>query len=319
MKKFFLTGAAGFVSKYFVEYLNKENVQCEIIGCGKSKECNYHFPNFKYIQLDLRDKQEIFSLLNSFNPDYIVHLASVSSVSQSWEFPVASFVNNTNIFLNLIETVRELKLSSRILSVGSSEEYGNYAPSFMPLKETYELKPNNPYSVARVSQEMLSKLYCESFDIDVVMTRSFNHLGPGQKETFAVPSFIKQLCEIAKKNAQNSIDVGDINIVRDFLDVRDVVDAYYKILENGVKGEVYNVCSGEGVKLSSIINHIAEKLNVNPTVNINQEKIRPSDNYVIIGDNTKLCETLGWTKKYTLNRTLDDMIEHQRKSDGVLN
>ena len=148
-------------------------------------------------------------------------------------------------------------MSARILSVGSSEEYGNYPEDKMPLQENYELYPNNPYAVARVSQELLSKLYASSLGVDIVMTRSFNHIGPRQREAFVISSFVKQLVDIANHKQENKMLVGNTNIVRDFLDVRDVVDAYYKIVTKGIRGRVYNVCSGTGNRLSDIINEVS--------------------------------------------------------------
>lgn len=247
-----------------------------------------------------------------------MHLASISSVSHSWNYPVESFVNNTNIFLNIIESVRELKLPTRILSIGSSEEYGNYPLDKMPLKEEYELKPCNPYSVARVSQEMLSKLYADNYGLNIIMTRSFNHIGPRQNDKFVIPSFVKQLLN-AKNTETLRIDVGNIEIVRDFLDVRDVVEAYHKILTKGTVGEVYNVCSGKGIKLNETINIISEELNIKPEIKIDETRIRPSDNLIIIGDNTKLKTELNWQPKYSLVQTLKDMMTYQEKFYGKEN
>lgn len=273
--------------------------------------CDYK--KYKYKKINLCDRELIKEVIENFKPDYLLHLASISSVSQSWNYPVESFVNNTNIFLNIIESIRELGLQTRILSIGSSEEYGNYPADKMPLKEYYKLKPCNPYSVARVSQEMLSKLYADAYDMNIIITRSFNHIGPRQRETFVIPSFIKQLLNI-KKQGGSKIEVGNIEIIRDFLDVRDVVVAYYKLLTEGISGEVYNVCSGVGIKLKEIINIVSEELNITPEIQIDKNRIRPTDNLTIIGDNTKLKKELNWQQKYTLTQTLKDMISYQENN-----
>ncbi len=306
MKKYLITGCCGFVARYFVELLRSEG-GAEIVGVDIPQRCVLEAEDFRYERMNLTERHDIYRLLESFRPDYIVHLASVSSVADSWKAPVESFVNNTNIFLNIADGVRELKLNSRILSVGSSEEYGNRPVSDMPLREDYQLRPNNPYSVARVSQELISKLYADSFGVDIVMTRSFNHIGPSQRDVFVVPSFVKQLVEI-KRCGGGVMKTGDISIVRDFLDVRDVVKAYHKILLSGAKGEVYNVCSGEGVSLESVICEISSILEVKPRVELDPSRVRPADNAVIIGDNSKLVSTLGWKRSYTLNDTLKDMV-----------
>lgn len=308
MKNLLITGAGGFVAGHFMKYVSEQNLEYNILGLDIQDRLSYDYETFKYKKINLRDKELIKEVLENFKPDYILHLASISSVSQSWIQPVESFVNNTNIFLNIIESIRELKLPTRILSIGSSEEYGNYPQEMMPLKEEYELKPCNPYSVARVSQEMLSKLYAECYNVNIIMTRSFNHIGPNQKDVFVIPSFIKQLVSIKNSKESNVLNVGNIEITRDFLDVRDVVDVYHTLLTEGEVGKVYNVCSGKGVKLKEIIEIISNELKIKPKINVDENRIRPTDNLVIIGDNTLLKNQFNWTPKYTLNKTLQDMI-----------
>lgn len=318
MKKLLITGAAGFVAGYFIEFLKENEIEYDILGLDIVDKLSCDYPSYKYKRINLQDKELIKEVIENFKPDYILHLASISSVSESWSYPVESFVNNTNIFLNIIESIRELQLSTRILSVGSSEEYGNYPSDKMPLKEDYELKPCNPYSVARVSQEMLSKLYADNYGLNIIMTRSFNHIGPRQNDKFVIPSFVKQLLN-AKTTETQRIDVGNIEIVRDFLDVRDVVEAYHKILIEGKIGEIYNVCSGNGIKLKEIINIVAEQLSITPEIYVDKNRLRPTDNLIIVGDNTKLKSELNWQPKHSLVQTLKDMITYQEKFYGKEN
>lgn len=318
MKKLLITGTAGFVAGYFIEFLKENEIEYDILGLDIVDKLSCDYPSYKYKRINLQDKELIKEVIENFKPDYILHLASISSVSESWSYPVESFVNNTNIFLNIIESIRELQLSTRILSVGSSEEYGNYPSDKMPLKEDYELKPCNPYSVARVSQEMLSKLYADNYGLNIIMTRSFNHIGPRQNDKFVIPSFVKQLLN-AKTTETQRIDVGNIEIVRDFLDVRDVVEAYHKILIEGKIGEIYNVCSGNGIKLKEIINIVAEQLSITPEIYVDKNRLRPTDNLIIVGDNTKLKSELNWQPKHSLVQTLKDMITYQEKFYGKEN
>ncbi len=312
MKKILITGVFGFVANYFIKYLKENSYNYNILGIDILEKFKINYENAIYKKIDLADKALIKEVIENFKPDYILHLASVSSVSKSWDYPVESFVNNTNIFLNIAEAIRELKLNTKILSVGSSEEYGNYNSESMPLKENYELFPCNPYAVARVSQEMLSKLYSDNYGLNIVMTRSFNHIGPTQKDCFAIPSFIKQLINI-KNNKDSKLFVGNIEIIRDFLDVRDVVDAYYKLLLYGEKGQIYNVCSGKGIKLKEIISITSKYLGINPEIIIDKSRIRPADNLIIIGDNTKLKIATGWKQNYQIEQTIHDIINYQEK------
>ena len=304
MKKYLITGVNGFVGHYFVEYLKKKEPSANILGVGLSSETDIN--EIAYQQINLKDKDCVSVLLNSYQPDYILHLAAMSSVAQSWQEPHECFVNNTTIFLNIVDAIRLNNIRTRILSIGSSEEYGIYDT---PIKEDFVLHPKSPYSIARLSQEYLSKLYVNRYGLDIVMTRSFNHIGPGQSDRFVIPSFIKQLVNIAN-GAENKMVVGNIEVARDFTDVRDVVDAYYKILKNAPNCSVYNVCSGHAYKLKEIISIAENILGIKANIEVDKTLLRPNDVMLVQGDNTKLKIELGWKKKYTLDETLSDMIEY---------
>jgi GDP-4-dehydro-6-deoxy-D-mannose reductase len=310
MNRILITGCNGFVARYFVDYCRVKNSAAEFSGVDISPSCTVE--GVSYSQMDLMDLGGIKQLLLAYKPTHIAHFASVSSVSQSWERPVESFTNNTNIFLNIVESVRKLGLSPRILSIGSSEEYGNYPQHALPLKEYYQLRPCNPYAIARVAQEMISKLYADSYGLEIMMTRSFNHIGPGQREIFAIPSFIRQML-VAKAENRKVISVGNIDVVRDFLDVRDVVDAYYKILFFGRKGEVYNVCRGTGFTLRAIIQQIEQIIDFWPERIVDPHKVRPTDNQIIIGDASKLMTELNWRPAIPLETSLRQTIAHMAK------
>jgi GDP-4-dehydro-6-deoxy-D-mannose reductase len=209
--------------------------------------------------------------------------------------------------------INKINVDCRILSVGSSEEYGNVSEEDVPLKEDRVLNPNSPYAVARVSQEMLAKLFSDNYHMNIVLTRSFNHIGPYQDERFVVPSFIRRILDI--RNAGNKVGVietGDTSIVRDFVDVRDVVRAYYLLLHNGVQGQMYNVCSGRGVSLQQIIEIISRYLDMEIDTKVNREYVRPSDNRIMIGSAEKIKMELGWSPRIKLEDSLIDMIENMK-------
>ena len=302
--KYLVTGVNGFVGRYFVECLHKHEPEADVLGIDITQ--GTMVAGISYRQLDLCNSEQVDTLLNEYNPDYIVHLAAMSSVAQSWQEPAKCFLNNTSAFLNLAEAVRLHGLNCRILSVGSSEEYGIYNE---PMQEIFNLHPKSPYSVARLSQEYLSKLYVDRFGTDIVMTRSFNHIGPRQSDRFVIPSFIKQLVAISQ-GAENKMLVGNIDVIRDFTDVRDVVEAYYLIIKQGKMREVYNVCSGQGRKLREIIETTAELLNIKPNITVDESRVRPNDMLRVVGDNTKLKTQLGWKQKYSLAETLRDIIDY---------
>lgn len=316
-----ITGGAGFVSAYFLDFLNKHEPGAHVVGIDK------HLPaldigRYPHIQLefkavDMLNRAEISEILRHFKPEYILHLASVSSVAQSWQVPLDSFVNNTNIFLNLVEQVRIDQLNCRILSVGSSEEYGEVSENLLPLTEEHPLKPVSPYAVARVSQEMLSRIYAEGYGINIIITRSFNHIGPGQKDNFVISSFARQLVKLSRSADQHrKIVTGDLSVMRDFLDVRDVVRAYYLLLTRGRKGQVYNICSGHGIILSRIIDIMSDMLHIHIERQTDPGLIRPNENRKIVGSFRKIRDELGWEPQITLEESLSDMIAYWQQKDN---
>ncbi len=314
--KILITGFSGFVSRHFIHFLYENNIVCDVLGT------DVRMPTFSYTSfedkinikfkcVDLLNAEELRKTFLQFVPDYILHLASFSSVAFSWKYPTESFANNTNIFCNLVTVAKEFNKDCRILSVGSSEEYGNVIEEDLPLKETHILRPVSPYAVARVAQEMLSQVFADSYKLNIILTRSFNHIGPWQDERFVIPSFINKIIRIKKSNrAEGIIETGNIEIVRDFLDVRDVVRAYYLLLTRGNSGEVYNVCSGKGILLKDAIQIIADFLAVKVITRINPEFVRPDDNKVIIGTYEKIGKELGWKPEIKFEKTLSDMIKN---------
>lgn len=311
--KLLITGINGFVAQHFLQFLSETDNSFTILGVGKSPN-PFHVKKFAnlnltYLSIDLLHKNEVGAIIKKFKPDYLLHLASISSVKHSWENPQESFVNNTNIFLNLVEEIRLQKIKCKILSVGSSEEYGIVSPDDLPVTESHRLNPANPYAVARVSQEMISKIYHDGFEMDILMTRSFNHIGPGQRDTFVISSFAKQLTLISKNRiADKTVVTGNLSIVRDFLDVRDVVKAYYLLLKHGKPGEIYNVASGTGYSLKQILDKMCSILNIEVTVKENKDLFRPNDNQIITGDSSKIKQELKWAPSYSIDQSLTDLL-----------
>ena len=314
MKKYLITGYSGFVSRHFLAYLDTTEPHAFVKGLDVQPPPfqNQSFKNIRvnFEKTDLLDQDRVESIIFNFQPDYIVHLASYSSVAFSWREPILSFRNNMNIYLNLLESVRKLNLPARILSIGSSEEYGNVDEKNLPLTEAHIPKPLSPYAVARVSQEMISRVYVDGYGLDIVMTRSFNHIGPFQRDIFVISSFARQLVEIEKSGEKRGeLVTGDLSIVRDFTDVRDVVRAYDLLLKRGKSGEIYNVCSGRGKSLKEIVHSMAGILDVRIQTRLDKKLIRPNDNKAIIGSNDKIRRDIGWVPEIPLTESLKDVID----------
>lgn len=313
--KILITGFSGFVCQHFLNLLNEVEPGSVVMGIDKNNPpfefTQYSNLSVSFKNTDLLNRQETEKMLDLFHPEYILHLASVSSVAQSWQTPLDSFVNNTNIFLNIVEQVRVKNPACRVLSVGSSEEFGEVTEDELPLTEEHPLKPVSPYAVARVSQEMLSKIYADGFSLDIVMTRSFNHIGPGQRDTFVISSFAKQLVSLSRnKEEKKTIKTGNLTVIRDFVDVRDVVKAYLLLLHKGRRGEVYNICSGKGIVLKDLVAMMAGILELNVETITNPGLIRPNENKKVIGSYKKINTELGWEPAINIEKSLADIIEY---------
>jgi len=298
--KYLVTGAHGFVGSYLIREILKREPGATIVAVDRHGAGT---------RLDLLDLDACTALLDSERPDYLIHLASLSSVAASWHDPVASFTNNTNIFLNVLEGVRRSSAKTRVLSVGSSEEYGIVTPDQLPLRETSPLRPASPYAVARVAQEQLGEVYMRGYGLDIVATRSFNHVGAGQTDQFVISALGKQFAELAK-GTRDTLSVGTTSVVRDFLDVRDVVAAYCALLARGQRGEVYNVCSGRGVSIADVIAMFETISGVRATVAVDPSRVRPVENAFVVGSNEKITRELGWHPAYSLEESLRSVYEY---------
>ena len=317
MKKILITGISGFVGGYIVNYLTSLDDTLEIHGISRSKPTWDYVPvspkqlNDHHFHIaDLNDIPRIKSIIETIQPDYILHLAAQSSVAESWKTPVASFMNNTNIFLNIIDTVRLNDNGARVLSVGSSEQYGVVAEWDLPLTEDSLQRPANPYAVARVAQEQLARIFASGYGLDICCTRSFNHCGPGQTDRFVVSAIVKQFARISRGLQDPVIHIGNGAIIRDFVDVHDVVEAYRLLLTQGKRGEVYNICSGKGRSISEIVALLSGMYNIEVQIFQEQSQIRPIDNPRIVGSYQKIHHDMGWEPRISFEDSLRSMFEY---------
>ena len=317
MKKYLITGYAGFVGYHFIAYLNSiAKEKNEILGVDINTPndfSSWKFDNLKitHRSINLMDLEEVQSTIDDFKPTHIVHLAAFSSVGKSWQQPSEYFSNNTGIFLNLLESVRDSGVQCKILNIGSSEEYGFIEENQLPLVEDMRINPANPYAVTKMVQESMANVYSKGFGMNIISTRSFNHIGPRQRDTFVIASFSKQVAQ-AFIDGKKELDMttGNLKIIRDFLDVRDVVSAYNLLLENGKSGDIYNVCSGEGISLTEVINELSNVSGIKITAHTDLNLVRPNDVSKIIGSNHKLKNDTNWQRKYTLRQTLTDTFNY---------
>ncbi|MEO0088939.1 MAG: GDP-mannose 4,6-dehydratase [candidate division WOR-3 bacterium] len=310
-----ITGITGFVGSHLAEYLLSKNY--EIYGTyrwrSRMENIIHIKEKLKLYECDLKDAAAVYNLIKEIKPDMIFHLAAQSYVPMSWSCPSETIITNVVSQINILESVRNLKLDSLIHIAGSSEEYGLVYENEIPIKETNPLRPLSPYGVSKVAQDLLGYQYYKSYNLKIVRTRAFNHEGPRRGEVFVTSNFAKQIAEIEKGKREPVIYVGNIEAVRDFTDVRDVVKAYYLVLTKGKVGEVYNIASGKGYKIKEILDFYLEKSKVKVEVKVDEKRLRPSDVELLIGDATKIKEECGWQPEIPIEKTLEDLLNYWRE------
>lgn len=310
--KALITGVSGFAGRHLTHYLSTQP-DVEIYGIDRgATSADSQLPHYQ--SLDIRDKYQVQDYLNQMRPEAIFHLAAQTHVGVSFQDPWDTLETNIQGTLNILEGLRQLDMkSTRMLIVSSSEIYGYIEPDDLPLKETQLPRPASPYSVSKVTQDMLGLQYYLSYQLDVVRARPFNHIGKGQSPNFVVPNFATQIAEIEYGLKPPILKVGNLSAQRDFSDVRDVVRAYGLIVTQGKAGEVYNICSGKAVSVQYIVDTLIENAKVPIQVEVDPARLRPSDVPVVIGDYTALRKQTGWQPQYTFIETLLTVLDDCRE------
>lgn len=309
--KALIIGGGGFVGPYLVEHLAKD-LGCEVTVTKTEREV-LTFSDATIENLDILDVEQIVSLLQKIRPDYIFHLAAQSSVSVSWKNPGLTIDVNIKGSVNVLDAVRKLDYKPRVLLIGSGEEYGHIREGECPIVEDNALRPGNIYAATKSCQNMIGRIYSEAYDMDVMMVRAFNHIGPNQTPLFVVADFCKQVAEIEKGLREPVMYVGNLSAKRDFTDVRDVVKAYGLLVQKGQKGETYNVGRGNAISIRELLDKILALSTKSIEVKVDTEKLRPVDVPIIEPDVTKINEATGWMPEISLDTTLKETLEYWRK------
>ncbi|HYO50832.1 MAG TPA: GDP-mannose 4,6-dehydratase [Chloroflexia bacterium] len=265
------------------------------------------------IDCDLMDAFSVHKLIGAVRPDRIFHLAAQSHVPTSWNSPYATLQDNIMGQLNLFEAIREAGIDPLIQIAGSSEEYGLVYPDEVPMKESNPLRPLSPYAVSKVTQEMLAYQYYRSYGMKNIVSRGFNHSGPRRGENFVDSSFARQIALIEKGLQEPVIYVGDLTSKRDFTDVRDMVRAYWLLLEKCKPGEVYNIGSGSTRAVQEALDVLLSMSTVNVEVRVDPTRLRPSDVLILWADASKFQEATGWQPTIPYHQTLRDMLDYWRE------
>ena len=306
MSRVLIFGAGGFVGSYLCkEFLNNGY---KVSGTDKG-EGSALPSEVDFYRTDLMQANEVEKLIGQIQPDIIVNLAAISSVGASWNMPQTTMAINVIGALNIMEVARKSEQKPRILFVGSSEEY---VISENPLDENTRLNANNPYGISKVTQEQFAKLYREQYGLKIYCVRPFNHTGIGQRDSFVLPSFCKQVAEIDKSGKDGKIQVGNLKVKRDFSHVKDVVRAYRMIVESDNCNQIYNVGSGNAYSLEDMLTYILGLSNQHIEIEVDQNRIRPTDQPVICCDRSLIGKELGWEPQYNVYDALKEMYECYR-------
>ncbi|MDP9111583.1 MAG: GDP-mannose 4,6-dehydratase [Candidatus Eremiobacteraeota bacterium] len=297
-----VTGANGFVGRYLCEALRAARHD---VFEAAGPDCSDSQHSF-----DLGDPASVRAILKAADADVVFHLAAQTFVPDAIRSPQATYEANVIGTARLLEGVRELrdttKKNPRVMFASSAEVYGPHPPADFPLKESAALHPANPYAASKAAAEAIVLAEAQTYELDAIVTRAFNHIGPGQSDRFVVASFAAQLAGVVKGNA-SFLSVGNLSAQRDFLDVRDVVAAYVSLIEGGKSGEVYNVSSGTAVAISEVLRRLITVAHAAVEVREDPERMRPSDVPYFYGDSSKLRDATGWLPGIALDASLRDI------------
>jgi GDP-4-dehydro-6-deoxy-D-mannose reductase len=314
MKTILVTGVGGFVGSHMADLLLRDST-IQIAGIiHPSYEVQHlkEHPRITVYREDVQNEDKLKNLVEKIVPETIYHFAGMAHVHESWknrkEFIYTNFIGA----MNLVESCRNLEKFPKILFIGSAECYGIVPVSDQPIQESRPFSPLSPYAVSKTAQEVLGIQYAKSEKLPIFLSRSFNHTGPRQKETFVCPAFAKQIVMAELGLSNPVLKVGNLSARRDFSDVRDVVRAYESILIKGIPGEPYNVCSGKAVSIEEILNILLSYSTVKIQIEVDPEKFRPVDMPLLLGSSEKLMVDTGWRPQYELHQTLSDLLNYWR-------
>lgn len=300
--KVLITGSEGFIGRYLVtEY---RDTGYDVVRCDL-REAEGVVP------LNILDAGMTECVLADQNPDILVNLAGQANVGLSWKKPQLTFQLNTIGVVNILEAVRKINPTMRVVVVGSSDEYGVLLDKGVNVTEDMPTNPMTPYAISKRAQEEFAQVYCHSYGMDICMTRQFNLGGAGQTKGFMISDFASGIAEI-EAGQKEKLSVGNLTSARDFTHVKDASRAIRFITEKGKSGEVYNICSGKTYTAEEVLDKLINLAKVRIDVKQDPSRMRPSDTPIVCGNHGKLTAHTGWEPKLDLDQIVEDALEYWR-------
>lgn len=317
MQRALITGITGFVGSHLADLLLEEQPELEVFGTARWRSPRENIERtalrLRLIECDLTDAASVRAMIEQVRPQFVFHLAAQSFVPTSWHAPVDTLTTNIFSQLNLFEAIRQVGIDPRIQIAGSSEEYGKVLPGELPIMETNPLRPLSPYAVSKVAQDMLGWQYFYCHGLKVIRTRAFNHSGPRRGDVFVESNFARQIAEIELGLAPPVLNVGNLEALRDYTDVRDVARAYRLAVTRGEPGEVYNISTGRTWRIRDVLDMLLAESSVPIRIEQDPARLRPSDVSVLEGDSTKFRTATGWKPVIPFEVTLRDLLTYWRE------
>lgn len=305
-----VTGFSGKATLYHLEKYNKYNIFGTYRHSTSNRSISFQNSNITFYECDISNILSIEAILESIKPDVILHYCGYVSVMNAIKNPHIAYKTNVIGTINLLESVKNIVPKAKVLLPGSAEVYGSQLPKNMPIIETEALNPLNPYALSKRSQEEVGLYYFNQLGLKIYLTRTFHCTGPFQPSGFVCSDFAKQIVD-AEKSKGNVINTGNLKVKRDFTDIRDIINAYFIILNTGKPGEIYNICSGYSIEIKDILDKMLLMTSEKIKVKINKSKFRKADVLDFVGSNEKL-KSLGWSPKISIDQSLEDLINWTR-------
>lgn len=309
-----VTGGQGFVAQWAIRLMLERGWTVTAAGVGASpatpvlREAERAAVSWR--TMDVTSQDDLAAGVDTARPDVVLHLAAVSHVPDAMRNPGYAYEVNAVGTVRLLAEVRRHRLAGTgdptVLIIGSAEQYGRHEINEMPLHEDAEQRPLTLYAASKVAQEVAALQAFRSDGLRVVCTRSFNHSGVGHDGRFLLPSLVERAMRLP--HTGGSLAIGNGDTVRDFLHVRDVVEAYLALLERGATGEAYNVCSGEGISVRGLAQAVLHRVGVTAEITTTSAFARSVDVPVLVGSNAKLRRATGWTPRHSRDGIIDDLI-----------